>query len=644
MNKIAQFTSMVTCFILIGTIFSVTVSTNLSAAPILPRTYSGNVYIDGELALEGLKVKCCIDGVFYDDPATGFTNSTGGYSVVCYGHNDMVSYKNGAVVGDLIIFWVEGNMANESVFFIEGGSETLTINISTSVQPALLKINELLSIPSSGSDWVEIYNPTSISTDLSEYALFDTDKVVPQILSDTLPPNGFSQINYTGLASASDEIWLQWTDPLGIIAGGNPVVIDRVEYGDPGSGPDDTILSNAPAPLSDQSIILQPDGDDNDDPANDFTITDFPTPGASNGVINQPPVADAGPDDTVDEDTVYIFNGTGSYDPDGSIVNYTWDFGDGEFGYVENPAHIYIDPGYYEVNLTVRDDSGANSSDTVNITVLDITHPLPPTGLMANLVTGFLSNVNITWTASSDDGAGYDDVTGYTVYRSTNDVNGSYLFSAWIPAQKIPAYTYEWTDFGVGDGDLNNYFYIVRANDTSDNEEQNTNKVGKVVSYLVEGWNLVSTLLIQNDTTREIALQTIEGNYTSVYGYHAGKSKPWLHWHKDKPFNFNDIIEVNNKEGYYVDIINTDYLVVAGMVPTNEQISLKVGWNLVGYPSLNSRTVTDAFSSISGMYTKVYFHNVTAGRDLALNPFDMMYPGNGYWIHCNLNCVWEVPL
>jgi hypothetical protein len=298
--------------------------------------------------------------------------------------------------------------------------------------------------------------------------------------------------------------------------------------------------------------------------------------------------------------------------------------------------YVWIDPE----NLTEEyDDSNNLAFNTLEVFSFP---PPPPSGLGARFSPSSSSDIELIWNSSTDDGAGEDDVVGYTIYRSNMGVNGTYQFAAWIPAND--SLLYNWTDMGAGDGDPNDYFYIVRANDTLDNEELNNFKVGKFVNYLVEGWNLVSTPLYQTNTTREHVLQTIEGNYSSVYGYHAGKSRPWLGWHRDKPNKFNDVFEINHEEGYYIDMLNPDHLVVCGVVPANTQIQLKTGWNLVSYPSLFIRTRDDALSSISGMYTKVYFYNVTSGRDEVLGPSDMMHPGYGYWIHVHTNCVWEVPL
>jgi len=50
------------------------------------------------------------------------------------------------------------------------------------------------------------------------------------------------------------------------------------------------------------------------------------------------------------------FDATGSSDPDGQILHYIWDFGDGNEGAGENIRHSYSTKGEYTVRLTVRDD------------------------------------------------------------------------------------------------------------------------------------------------------------------------------------------------------------------------------------------------------------------------------------------------
>ncbi|UCE39404.1 MAG: PQQ-like beta-propeller repeat protein [Thermoplasmata archaeon] len=261
--------------------------------------------------------------------------------------------------------------------------------------------------------------------------------------------------------------------------------------------------------------------------------------------------------------------------------------------------------------------------------------PAPPTNLQAQLV-GNGNDVMVFWDASIDDGSGDDNVLGYTVYKSSAGVNGPYDFEAWVLATDSP--TYDWTDVGAGDGDLNDYFYIVRANNTDNNEENNVRKVGKVVNQQAKGWNLISVPLIQASTSRNYSLQTIEGNSSAVQSYHAGKSKPWLHWNDKKPAHLNDVNDITNENGYYIYMVNTDYLVTAGKVPTTTSISLYHGWNMVGYPSLEIRTRNDALSSISASYNRVIFLDTQSGREVFLGPSDLMSPGYGYWIHVTENC------
>ncbi|AFU99880.1 S8 family serine peptidase [Simiduia agarivorans] len=65
------------------------------------------------------------------------------------------------------------------------------------------------------------------------------------------------------------------------------------------------------------------------------------------------------------------FDATGSTDPDGDIASYHWDFDDnGSFGQGPQVSHVFEQPGDYEVVLTLTDDTGLLSSDSVVITVL----------------------------------------------------------------------------------------------------------------------------------------------------------------------------------------------------------------------------------------------------------------------------------
>jgi PKD repeat protein len=63
------------------------------------------------------------------------------------------------------------------------------------------------------------------------------------------------------------------------------------------------------------------------------------------------------------------FDGTQSFDADGQIVAYRWDFGDGETAVGATTSHIYGTAGQYIATLTVTDNKGATGTDSVTINV-----------------------------------------------------------------------------------------------------------------------------------------------------------------------------------------------------------------------------------------------------------------------------------
>ena len=86
---------------------------------------------------------------------------------------------------------------------------------------------------------------------------------------------------------------------------------------------------------------------------------------------NQPPVAEAnGPYSGIVGGRGIAFSSAGSFDPNGMIVGYSWNFGDGSQPSSQaNPRHVYNAPGNYTATLTVTDNQGATGSDTASVTV-----------------------------------------------------------------------------------------------------------------------------------------------------------------------------------------------------------------------------------------------------------------------------------
>jgi PKD domain len=109
--------------------------------------------------------------------------------------------------------------------------------------------------------------------------------------------------------------------------------------------------------------------------------------------VNQRPIANAGPDQTVQPGSTVTLDGTGSSDPDGTITSYSWFLAGCPDGCV-NPIRVQPGPtdptptftapqipGDYTFQLAVRDDKGVSSPpDNVVIRVIGLTPPPPGSG------------------------------------------------------------------------------------------------------------------------------------------------------------------------------------------------------------------------------------------------------------------------
>jgi outer membrane protein assembly factor BamB len=140
-----------------------------------------------------------------------------------------------------------------------------------------------------------------------------------------------------------------------------------------------------------------------------LTDTKTKTVYVSGGSDNDPPIADFiwSPSSPNEEDTV-TFDASASYDPDGSIISYQWDFdNDGQFddGTGEMTTYSWSVEGNYPVSLKVTDDDGESDIETKTISVGNVNKP--PNADFSFYPNPGIENepVNFDASSSSDDGS-----------------------------------------------------------------------------------------------------------------------------------------------------------------------------------------------------------------------------------------------
>lgn len=84
---------------------------------------------------------------------------------------------------------------------------------------------------------------------------------------------------------------------------------------------------------------------------------------------NMAPVADAGGNIKTRAGRIISFDAAASSDPDGNVVAYAWDFGNGASGHGIAPQFTYQTPGDYLVRLKVTDDRGGDAEAAIKVKV-----------------------------------------------------------------------------------------------------------------------------------------------------------------------------------------------------------------------------------------------------------------------------------
>lgn len=151
-----------------------------------------------------------------------------------YGHPTQTAINNCAAVGSARYDTPLNHSSHGNwVELVSDGGATYSVNGSNYSIPGAvtLKINEALPAPSSGNEWVEIYNAGTSTIDLTGWTLDDVigGGSAPVSLSGSVAPGAYFVYNYTSavLNNTGDDINL--INPLGS-------VVDTTTYGSAPSG------------------------------------------------------------------------------------------------------------------------------------------------------------------------------------------------------------------------------------------------------------------------------------------------------------------------------------------------------------------------------------------------------------------------
>jgi hypothetical protein len=224
-------------------------------------------------------------------------------------------------------------------------------------------------------------------------------------------------------------------------------------------------------------------------------------------------------------------------------------------------------------------------------------------------------------------------------------VNGSLVSSSLTPI--ADGYNISYASPGLHSGEI---VCRIVANDTLNNHLDYNWSFTVLDSYKIPvfvGWNLISTPLVIPNSNLPGALLDRDGDtlWDRAMSYNASDTTDhWKQFNGNWPASMNDLNNLNNRMGWWLNVTNVGdgFLNVTGLLPTTTQISLRAGWNLVGYPTLStSMTVGNAFWGTGADIVEV-FDQSAIYRTKVVGPSYVMKPGEAYWVHCAADSIWTI--
>ncbi len=141
-------------------------------------------------------------------------------------------------------------------------------------------------------------------------------------------------------------------------------------------------------------------------------------------------------------------------------------------------------------------------------------------------------------------------------------------------------------------------------------------------------------------------------NIGALYKYTPSSDGQWEAYNGSLPnWTVQTLGRFGDQDGIYLVMDSGDTFVMDGYLASNSSITLRTGWNLVGWPTNRTRDLVDAVRSVNTSYT--YLKTLEGTEEAGGYLLDWPPPGadsltnmsayHGYWFNMSANDLWVVP-
>ncbi len=254
--------------------------------------------------------------------------------------------------------------------------------------------------------------------------------------------------------------------------------------------------------------------------------------------LNEPPVADAGSNQTADEGSSVTLDGSGSSDPDDGIASYEW-------SQISGTTVTLSDNTSFSPTFTLPDVGPEGESLIFKLTVTD----------NGGLKSSSECTVKVNPGSSSQLMSLSDSWNLISMYQYPSDSEVKSVLDG-ITSQYISVWSYSGSKWYVYDPDNPDFSDLTEMAPGKGYwiNMKNVNSVnisGSSISDSIDldtGWNLVGYNSIEKRSTGN-AVSSIQDDVISVWSYENGK---WYVYDPDNP-DFSDLIEMKPGLGYWIN-------------------------------------------------------------------------------------------